>query len=94
MGLILSSNGPNLPFEILVSCRPVLFPAFTLYRWLSQAWLGKAGLGYAIWMLSAPLVMADKLRKFKPESTQSRFSIGPETTENTPRIASQDLPPG
>ena len=31
MGLILSSNGPNLPFEILVSCRPVLFPASTLY---------------------------------------------------------------
>ncbi len=31
MGLILSSNGPNLPSEILVSYRPVLFPAFTLY---------------------------------------------------------------
>ena len=31
MGLILSSNGPNLPSEILVSCRPVLFPALTLY---------------------------------------------------------------
>ena len=32
MGLILSSNGPNLPSEILVSYRPVLFPACTLYH--------------------------------------------------------------
>ena len=39
MGLILSSNGPNLPSEILVSCRPVLFPAFTLY--ISAADLGR-----------------------------------------------------
>ena len=31
MGLILSPNGPNLPFEILGSCRRVLFPASTLY---------------------------------------------------------------
>ena len=31
MGLILSSNGLNLTSEILVSCRPVLFPASTLY---------------------------------------------------------------
>ena len=31
MGLILSSDGPNLPFEMLVSCLPVLLPAWTLY---------------------------------------------------------------
>ena len=31
MGLHLTSNGRNLTFEILVSCRPVLFPASTLY---------------------------------------------------------------
>ena len=31
MGLDLSSNGPNLTIEILVSCWPVLFPASTLY---------------------------------------------------------------
>ena len=37
MGLIPSSNGPNLASEILVSCRPVLFPAFTLY--LGPLWV-------------------------------------------------------
>jgi hypothetical protein len=38
MGLVLSFNEPNLPSEILVSCRPVLFPASTLYQARNSSW--------------------------------------------------------